>query len=81
MVRYLVEQCGADVHANETIFVRMSALEWASACGHLEVVKYLVENGADVHACDGWALREASWNRHLEVVEYLKSKGAFFATQ
>jgi len=42
----------------------------------LEVVKYLVSIGADVHACDDLALRGASNNGHLEVVKYLVSIGA-----
>jgi ankyrin repeat protein len=48
----------------------------ASQNGNLEVVRYLVENSADVHHCDGWALRRASENGHLEVVKYLVKCGA-----
>ena len=48
--------------------------------GHLEVVKYLVEQGADIHAHDydgpDASLRMASENGHLDVVDYLISKGA-----
>ena len=54
----------------------------ASLCGHLEVVKHLQENGAEIDAKsnDGWtSLMLASQNGHLEVVKYLQVlKAAFF---
>ena len=37
-----------------------SALGLASKCGHLDIVKYLVQNGADIHARDDDALRWAT---------------------
>ena len=55
-----------------------TALIWASCKGYLEIVKYLVENGADIDAKDneGWsALMEASYEGHLKVVKYLVEKG------
>ena len=52
------------------------ALQRASEKGHLEVVKYLVEEcRANVHADNDWALRLASENGHLEVVKYLVLNG------
>jgi ankyrin repeat protein len=45
----------------------------ASEYGHLEVVKYLVEQGADIHAFDDYALRFANSNKHREVVNYLNN--------
>ena len=50
-VKYLVERCEADVHAEDNF-----ALYCASASDHLNVVRYLVENGADVHARNDDAL-------------------------
>jgi len=41
-----------------------------------EAIKYLVENGADIHARDDLALRWAAGNCHLEVVKYLVEQGA-----
>jgi ankyrin repeat protein len=38
-------------------------------------VKYLVEQGGDIHAREDYPLRWASENGHLEVVEYLKEQG------
>ena len=48
----------------------------ASQLGHIEVVKYLVQHGANVNARDSYALRWAARYGHIEVVKYLKSKGA-----
>ena len=44
----------------------------AAGMGHLEVVKYLAEDGANVHA----ALHEAAFEGHLEVVKSLVEHGA-----
>ena len=52
------------------------ALTFASQEGHIDIVKYLVENGADIHARDELALREASENGHVEVVKFLLENGA-----
>ena len=52
------------------------AIRWASENGHLEVVKYLVQNGADVAADDNYAIRWAAKKGHLEVVKYLVQNGA-----
>lgn len=53
-------------------------LWWASHEGHIEVVKFLVENNANVNQDkNGFSpLFVAMWNGHREVAEYLKSKGA-----
>ena len=42
----------------------------------MEVVKYLVDNGADIHANDDCALRWAAEHGRLEVVKYLIDNGA-----
>jgi ankyrin repeat protein len=49
---------------------------FASENGHLDVVKYLVSQGADITADDNYAVRWASFYGHLEVVKYLVSQGA-----
>ena len=43
-----------------------------SGLGHLEIVKYLVAQGADVRAKDDYALCWAASNGHLEVAKYLE---------
>ena len=52
------------------------ALTFASQEGHIDIVKYLVENGADIHARNDWALIMASENGHLDIVKYLVNEGA-----
>ena len=44
--------------------------------GHLEVVRFLVEQGADIQADNNCAVRWASDNGHLEIVKFLVEQGA-----
>lgn len=46
-------------------------LRYATKSGHFEVVKYLVNQGADVRAIDDHALRLAAENGQLGIVKYL----------
>jgi|SRR3989338_961544 len=48
----------------------------ASQKGKIAYVKFLIENGADVHAMNDEALRWASENGHFEVVRFLVKNGA-----
>ena len=54
-------------------YTKDKAVRWASARGHLPVVKYLVEHGANIHVRNDFALRLAIKNGHNDVVEYLQS--------
>jgi hypothetical protein len=51
------------------------ALRYASNNGNIEVVKYLIEAGADIHADDSRAIRESCKHGHLQVVEFLVGRG------
>ncbi|KAH8834360.1 ankyrin repeat-containing domain protein [Flagelloscypha sp. PMI_526] len=54
-------------------------LEAASQAGNIEVVQFIVDNGADINATGGaygTALQAAAEGRSLEVVELLVEKGA-----
>ena len=51
-------------------------LLWACGKGHLEVVRLLLENGANVSAMENCALEMASCNKHLEIVKLLRAYGA-----
>lgn len=66
---------GVSVNIGDGSF-HYSPLDKASEFGHLEIVKYLVDNGANVTACDNWAVRYACKKGHIDVVKYLISKGA-----
>src|SRR5665647_246421 len=48
----------------------------ASAEGDLELVKYSIEQAADIHDDDDDALTQASYSGHLDVVKYLVEHGA-----
>ena len=52
------------------------AFRWAAFHGHLNVVKYLLRNGADIRAGNDSALRMAIINGHLKIVKYLVEHGA-----
>lgn len=56
-----------------------TTLSWAAFIGHLETVKLLIDNNADVNikSVDGKTpLMEASWNGHIAIVKLLLDKGA-----
>ena len=52
-----------------------TALHYAAAGGHLNIVKYFIEETAVVPACLGWhghtPLHDAACYKHLELVRYL----------
>lgn len=51
----------------------------ASSGNHLEIVKLLIENGADINAYESSttaALNEVAAKGHFEIVRYLIEKGA-----
>ena len=61
---------------------RFTPLMWASRLGHLDVVKYLVEEGADIDAAFSGdnlgqsSLHIASHNGRIDVVKHLVANGA-----
>lgn len=62
------------VHKNPTLMT--TALTLSSYNGNLELVKYLVENGADVTAESNVSVKMAKINKHTEIINYLVSCGA-----
>ena len=73
------------VHKNEIFmnsfmgnYMNSIQYQWIDACenGHIDIVKYLVEQGADIHAESDKALVLASQFNHFEVVKYLVENGA-----
>ncbi len=77
----LLYQKAVDLH--EACNLTMPPDEWqslamtkAGANNHLDVVKYLHQNGADIHKWGNLALHKAVPHGHLNVVTYLHQKGA-----
>lgn len=74
-VEFLVESGEFDIHRNFE-----EGFRTASERGYLDIVKYLVSKGADIHVLDNFALRKALLWGHNGVVNYLVSKGADIKT-
>lgn len=75
----LIEEEGYDVNDQDN--AGNTALHEAALNGHLDIVKLLIENGADVNMQSfemfkDTPLIDASANGHLDVVKYLLSHGA-----
>ena len=73
IIKYLLGQ--------ENLIYKHSYLINASAIGNLSLVKYFIENGADVNAKSNkrpneTPLHVAAFNGHLEVIKYLIEHGA-----
>ena len=68
ILEYFVEEHKLTIHENA---LRIAALE-----GHLETIKYLVRNGADIKDEGSTALLFAADHNYPDVVEYLAIKGA-----
>lgn len=51
-------------------------IKTACECGQLQIVKYLVSRGANIHTQCNYAINIASDGGHLELVKYLVSMGA-----
>jgi hypothetical protein len=56
--------------------VKGEALEYAVKYRHLEIVKSLIEAGADVHVLDDMPLRRAAASGYIEIIKYLIENGA-----
>ena len=74
ILKYFVEDLKFDFHQEEEVVLRR-----ASACGHLEIVKYVVERGADVNVRQGSPLRSAALEGHHEIVKYLVENGSIIS--
>ena len=80
-VKYFIKEAGYDVNERneKPLEYGRTPLMYAAGKGRFDVVKYLIDHGADVSKEDGYkqtALHYASTNGHLNVVEELLNKGA-----
>jgi len=72
-------QCHDDSTANIVIAVTISIVVALRLAGHLDMVKFLLEQGANLeHKTDEMhtALMEASMDGHVDVARYLLDRGA-----
>jgi hypothetical protein len=78
-VRFVHEEAHIPIEItpdDEDFDITNSNVVMASSFGHLDILKYLVANGADLHVADDWALIEAAEHDQPEIVEYLIANGA-----
>jgi len=67
VVKFVIDK--VDIHMGDD-----NMLHWS--LGHLELSKYLVAVGADIHAFNEYALRSCAEHGHMDVLKYLVSIGA-----
>lgn len=75
MIKLLVTQ-GAYLYGNEYNWDDSPILSIAVEFGKLDIIKYLVGAGIDIHYNNNTALKNAAYNNNLEVVKYLVEMGA-----
>ncbi|RBQ72736.1 hypothetical protein FVER14953_08793 [Fusarium verticillioides] len=63
-------------NANATGELYGNALTAAAFDGTIEIIKLLLDAGADINSADGWALQTAADQGHVEVVNLLLERGA-----
>ena len=68
-VKYLIESKMADIHFDEDI-----ALRSAAGNNQFDVVRYLIEVGADILPREDGAMGPAGRNGHLDVLKYLTDR-------
>ncbi|XP_058056888.1 protein fem-1 homolog CG6966 isoform X1 [Anopheles bellator] len=85
VVQYLIKRCHADVEQAGSVIFDGETIEgapplWcASAAGHTNIVKLLVQHGAKVNSTtktNSTPLRAACFDGHYEIVKYLVLHGA-----
>eukprot|EP00928_Gymnodinium_smaydae_P012484 TRINITY_DN14520_c0_g1_i2.p1 TRINITY_DN14520_c0_g1~~TRINITY_DN14520_c0_g1_i2.p1 ORF type:complete len:462 (-),score=45.66 TRINITY_DN14520_c0_g1_i2:61-1446(-) len=76
VVKYLASKVGVNGRSRGQTFLHIAASE-----GHIQVAKYLIEQGCDPDATDDSPMRNlpihlAAWNGHLAMIRYLVDSGA-----
>jgi len=78
LVQWLVDELGTGLQ-HQTTYADKTPLHFAAYGGHVEVVRWLIEKGADVHAVDkddARPLHDAARGKHPAVVTLLLQHGA-----
>lgn len=70
---------GLDLNSGD--YDRRTPLHLASAAGHMDIVKYLVENGAEASPHDRWGATPLNDAQDPQIVEYLQSHGGERGTE
>lgn len=55
---------------------KRTPLHLASSAGHIDIVKYLIDEGANVSPRDRWGATPLNDAKDSKIIEYLKSHGA-----
>jgi ankyrin repeat protein len=72
----LLERSGANIHHNHEYPLRR-----AIECGHLNIVKYLIEKRSKGDAMYYYALRGSAINNHIDIIDYLITIGANYCSK
>ncbi|KXS21542.1 ankyrin [Gonapodya prolifera JEL478] len=67
MVAFLIDECGADIHADDDAALRAATA--GRSQGHVTVAEMLVERGADVNAGSGLALVQVIRGGNMRLVQ------------
>lgn len=76
-VQFLIEECGANIHAPDICGGR--PLYWAARWGHAEIAKYLAAHGATLTKTSRWGSTElhgAAFKNSLEMARLFVAMGA-----
>jgi glutaminase len=65
---------GLDINTGD--YDKRTPLHLASAAGHIDIVRYLVEQGAEVNPRDRWGATPLNDAQDSAIVEYLVNHGA-----
>ncbi|XP_035720524.1 protein fem-1 homolog CG6966-like isoform X2 [Vespa mandarinia] len=85
VAEYLIVKCGADIEQPGSVVFDGETIEgapplWcAAAAGHIELVKLLVQRGANVNSTtktNSTPLRAACFDGHYEIIRFLVKNGA-----
>jgi len=79
VVRQLLQQRDIEIDFRDPRADSSTALHLACECGHMEIIKLLVDHGATIDITDKWGFTPfllAAEMKSLEVVRYMEEKGA-----